>query len=290
MNAPRRDHIRQSTRPALAIFARKPEPGSAKTRLIPLLGAQGAATFQAALLRDSIRKLYSLSLRATPYVFVTGSPRRKNRGDIPANFSDFGTAGCSASVRLIEQRGSDLGERLARAFRFLLAKHPAAVVIGTDSPLLRIQTLRLALRELGICDAVLGPCPDGGYYLVGMRRGPHAPPVRVFSSIRWGTHFAFRDTLSNLLRRGLSCSILEQVPDVDRPRDLQNLCAEFTRSLTARRLAPSTWRFLERGMPLPSRLILDARRQLRYSSAPGAAGAISTAGANDPARSQARVR
>lgn len=124
------------------------------------------------------------------------------------------------------------------------------VVIGTDSPLLTPRILRLALDELRVCDAVLGPCPDGGYYLIGLRaradQNMRALGRRgVFARVRWGSAFAFRDTLRNLVRSGLSCSVLEPLGDVDRPPDWRRLARELARSPVARRLAPATWLFVK---------------------------------------------
>jgi hypothetical protein len=141
-----------------------------------------------------------------------------------------------------------LSERLANAFRRLLRLHPSCVVIGTDSPLFPARLLRQALRELQACESVLGPCPDGGYYLIALRRPADPGMFRgIFRRVRWSTAFAFSDTLRNLLRAGLSCSVLEECADVDMPRDLQRLKRVLSQSRTARRLAPATWRFLKGG-------------------------------------------
>jgi rSAM/selenodomain-associated transferase 1 len=210
--------------PAVAIFARAAVPGKVKTRLIPMLGGAGAAGLQAAFLQDALRKVQRTAGRATRYLFLHGrGPLRR-----PAGFA------------LLRQRGTNLGERLGHAFARLLRKHPSAIILGTDSPLLTPRVLRAALRELRVCDAVLGPCPDGGYYLVGLRRYDRG----LFRQIRWGTRFAFADTLRNLLRRDYSCSILESCPDVDLPRDVAGLSWYLDRHAAARRLAPATWRFL----------------------------------------------
>lgn len=219
--------VRRNPTPALAIFARTPVPGRVKTRLIPLLGSSGAAHFQAALISDTVGKVDGVGRPAARYFFYTGRDR-------PAPNS---LRGCVVK----RQEGRDLGERLARAFRQLLRRHSQVVVMGTDSPALSPRLVRQALAELRICDAVLGPCPDGGYYLVGLRR----LKAGIFGRIRWGTRSAFRDTLRNLLRAGFSCSILEAVGDVDRPEDLERLQRELVRSSAARRLAPSVWRFLK---------------------------------------------
>ena len=263
--------------PALAIFARAPVPGQAKTRLVPLLGREGAAEFQAELIYDAIRKvsrLVSSGHNVTPYIFLAGRGRFAQGSAGPPALPGIP---CPASPRsaatfvIIEQRGPGLGARLERAFRQMLPRHALAIVIGTDSPLVPLRVLRLALSELRICDAVLGPCPDGGYYVVGLRdtgvatlsgRLPrkaaassrsHAGRSRrrrltasagVFRRVRWGSASAFRDTLRNLVDCGLSCSILQPFPDVDRPDDLRRLARELARSPKARRLAPAAWSFI----------------------------------------------
>ncbi len=215
----------------MAIFARAPEPGRVKTRLIALLGKTGAADFQAALISDSIRKVQTLPRSVSRYLFLTGEPRP------PA---------CIPRGYMIErQRGADLGARLASAFRKLLQLHAQAVAFGTDSPLLPPAILRQALLELGTCDAVLGPCPDGGYYLIGLRQGEAGIPRGLFRNIRWGSAFAFRDTLRNILRNNFSCSVLEPLGDVDRPEDFRQLAGDLTRNRAARRLVPATWKFLK---------------------------------------------
>jgi len=217
---------------AMAIFARAPSPGRAKTRLIPLLGSRGAAKFQAALISDCIRKVNALAGGASHYVFLagTGSPA---------------PAALLSRYTLVRQRGADLGERLAHAFRKLLRRHAVAVVIGTDSPTLAPRVLRTARRELRVCGAVLGPSPDGGFYLLGLRRTQRAKTGDLFRGVRWGSAFAFRDTLRNLLRHGLACSILEPCADVDRPEDFRWLVSALVGSRPLRRGAPAVWRFVK---------------------------------------------
>ena len=211
---------------AVAVFARAPIAGKAKTRLIPRLGPSGAADFQAALISDTLRKLRSLRRAAIPYLFFAG----KRSSSFPTD----------KTCTVMRQRGADLGERLSHAFRLLLRRHTAVVIIGTDSPLLPARILRQAIQELRSCEAVLGPCPDGGYYLIGLRRFRSG----MLTGVRWGTAYAFRDTLRRLLHHNLCCSILPPVADVDRPRDLLQLQAALRENATARRLAPATWRFL----------------------------------------------
>jgi hypothetical protein len=140
----------------------------------------------------------------------------------------------------MRQHGADLGDRLSHAFRLLLRRHTAVLIVGTDSPLLPARILRQGIQELRSCEAVLGPFPDGGYYLIGLRHFRSG----MLTGVRWGTAWAFRDTLRRLLHHNLCCSILPPVADVDRPRDLLQLQGELRENCDARRLAPATWLFL----------------------------------------------
>jgi uncharacterized protein len=224
--------------PALALFARRPIPGQAKTRLTSLLSAAGAADFQAALIEDSLGKLARLRRRAKGYVFLSGAPSG-TRSTNPWR-PDF----CGA---IHEQRGRTFGERLACAFDWLLARHGEAVVIGADSPQLALGRIRLALAEVARSDAVLGPCPDGGFYLIGLNRRvlTENAPRDLFRKVRWGGRYAFRDTLDTLLARGSVVSVLEPCADVDRPGDFRRLARRFSGRRELRRLSPAVWRFLK---------------------------------------------
>lgn len=225
---PRGSHSRRSRAlPALGIFARTPSPGKAKTRLIPLLGPRGAADFHAALVSDALHKVNALGGRVSPYFFLAGA-----RYPVSSTLSDY---------TLRRQHGADLGERLADAFRRLLRSHNRVVIIGTDSPTLPGRILRQALGKLRRCGAVLGPCSDGGFYLIGLRRLASG----LFTGVRWGSGSAFRDMHANLVANGFSCTILESCADVDRPEDVKRLKIELAGSRAARRLAPYAWKFLK---------------------------------------------
>jgi len=218
--------------PAVAIFARLPAVGRGKSRLWPLLGQEGAAALQAALLSDAVRKAVALGGVAR-YLFVLA------RG--PLGFAGRREARAkNHTYTVAAQQGRDLGQRLERAFGRMLRQHGRVLVIGTDSPELSRRILRQALEELRCCDAVLGPCPDGGYYLIGLRRLKRG----LFRGVRWGTSFAFRDTLRNLTERHFSCSILEPLPDIDRPADFRLLSKSLSLSPQLRRLAPATRSFV----------------------------------------------
>lgn len=147
--------------------------------------------------------------------------------------------------KVVRQRGVGLGERLESAFWLLLQRHSSVVVIGTDSPELRPGAILQALEELRWCEAVLGPCPDGGYYLLGLRRGLHKDALTdLFRGIRWDSRWALMDTLKNMMRLRLSCSVIESCADVDRPHDVERLFRRMSGNSWLRRRAPETWRFL----------------------------------------------
>ena len=181
----------------IIIFARAPVAGQVKTRLIPRLGADGAARLQRRLIRAALRTARAVA----PVELHPTRPHSWLRG---------------LGVPLRMQRGRDLGERMYRALR----RRRFAVLIGADAPALRSSDLRRALRWLrGGTDVVLAPAEDGGYALIAARR-IHAG---VFNGIRWGADDVLARTLDNLRRCGLRYRLLRTVWDVDRPIDIDRL-------------------------------------------------------------------
>src|SRR5580765_465769 len=191
------------------VFARAPLPGRAKTRLIPRLGAGGAARLQSRLTERALRtgiasRCGRVELHCTPRI---GHPfflhERRELGII-----------------LIKQSGRDLGERMHRALNAALRKHRYAILIGVDAPELRAADLRRALRLLRSgCDAVLAPAEDGGYALIACRRAPRP----VFEQIEWGGNDVYARTVARLGRQRMRWRALRAVWDVDRPADLERL-------------------------------------------------------------------
>ncbi|MEO6697527.1 MAG: TIGR04282 family arsenosugar biosynthesis glycosyltransferase, partial [Gammaproteobacteria bacterium] len=144
----------------IMVFAKAPVAGTVKTRLIPALGAHGAAALHTTLTRHSIATAVNAPLCP---VELWCSP--------DAHHPFFAQCQKDFGVTLQQQQGNNLGERMAQAFDTVLQQHPYAVVIGTDCPTLTTQDLRAALNALheGF-DAVIGPAEDGGYVLIGLRR------------------------------------------------------------------------------------------------------------------------
>lgn len=203
---------------AVAVFARAPLPGRAKSRLIPRLGAWGAARLQAMLTRRALRTAADSGCGP---IELHGSPRAR-QAFLARCAWDFGAS-------LHDQRGRDLGERMLRAFRAGLRRHRAIVLIGSDCPALRARDLALAARSLAAgYDAVLAPAEDGGYALIALRR----VSPRLFTDIAWGGERVLAQTRDRLRALGWRWRELRAVWDVDRPADYARL--EATRLLARR--------------------------------------------------------
>jgi len=193
----------------IIVFARAPLPGRVKTRLVPRLGEWGAARLQARLTRQTLRTALTARCGALE---LHGTPRARHPFFLKCR-EDF-------KLRLQEQRGRDLGERMYRALAAALRRYSAALLIGTDCPVLRPQDLRRATRLLrGGCDVVLSPAEDGGYALIGARRVSR----RLFDGIAWGEGVVYAQTAERLRALNYRWRALRTVWDVDRPVDLDRL-------------------------------------------------------------------
>jgi hypothetical protein len=194
--------MRAAARALVIVFARAPRAGQAKTRLVPRLGAAGAARLQARLIAAALRT--AREARCGPVEL-----------HLTARHSLF-----SGRALLRLQRGADLGARMHHALARGLRRHGAAILIGADCPALRPEDLRRALRLLaGGCDVVLAPAEDGGYALIGARR---VSPL-LFQGVPWGGAGVCAETLRRLGRLGYRSRQLRTVWDVDRPEDLERL-------------------------------------------------------------------
>lgn len=191
----------------IIVFARYPEPGTTKTRLIPTLGPEKSAEMHYALTRHTLQIVSRYAEESDCDVEI-----RFAGGDLAANRSKFGS-----KFYYRQQRGDSLGDRLTQAVRDAF-DGPASrlVVIGTDCPDLTCELLAQAFKALDDVDIVLGPAADGGYYLVGLR---HAQP-EVFSGIDWGTDRVLAQTEHAVKRTGNTMRRLPILSDVDFAEDL----------------------------------------------------------------------
>ncbi|MEP6874996.1 MAG: TIGR04282 family arsenosugar biosynthesis glycosyltransferase [Burkholderiales bacterium] len=207
----RRAEMLQTVRTVqIAIMAKAPIAGLAKTRLIPALGAIGAARLQRRLTRATVACALDAQLGA---VTVWCTPDSQHRF--------FRALHQTTGVRLLVQSGGDLGDRMHTAFRLHCVQGPV-LVVGTDCPVLRPEHLREAAQALtGGDDAVFYPAEDGGYVLVGLR----SPQPALFADMRWSTCRVMSETRARAHAQGLRVREFETLWDVDLPAQLERLDA-----------------------------------------------------------------
>jgi rSAM/selenodomain-associated transferase 1 len=198
---------------AILVFAKAPVQGEVKTRLIPALGAAGAAALHERLVD---RALATAAAAAVGPVELCCAPDARH----PA----LGPLARRHGAALGEQGSGDLGDRMHAAFSRALAGAPAAIVIGSDCPALAPEHLRAAAAVLaGGEDAVLAPAEDGGYVLIGLAH----PERSLFERIAWGGPTVLAETRARLAAAGLRWRELATLWDVDRPEDLDRLRREL---------------------------------------------------------------
>jgi rSAM/selenodomain-associated transferase 1 len=195
----------------IAVFAKAPVAYAVKTRLVPLLGAEGAARLHAELVRRALDTaaragVGDVELWCTP---GTGHPF-------------FAECARDHAVALRAQRGEDLGERMAHAFGRALGDNAALVLVGSDCPALTPGTLREAAEALATHEAVIAPAQDGGYVLVGLSR----PDPGIFTGVAWGGGQVMAETRRRLEEAGTRWKELQTLWDVDRPEDYERLVRE----------------------------------------------------------------
>jgi len=193
----------------IVIFAKAPEPGQAKTRLIPALGAIGAAQLARRMLAYTLRQAVAAGAESVELCMTPASDDAHWSGvDLP-----------SGVIRTAQGDG-DLGEKMGRAVeRVTAANRQAAVLIGTDCPALDASQLAEAARQLASHDAVLIPAADGGYVLIGLK----APCPEIFTGMAWSTSSVAVETLRRMALLGLSVWVGPVLHDIDEPADLAHL-------------------------------------------------------------------
>jgi rSAM/selenodomain-associated transferase 1 len=202
---------------AIAVMAKASIAGSTKTRLVPPLTEEEAATLNTVFLRDAADNI----LAAAAFANISGWMAYAPTGSQP-----FFRAHLPDSIGLLETVAPTLGECLFHASAmFLEAGHAAVCLINSDSPTLPVGYLIAAATALAAAGdrVVLGPSTDGGYYLIGLKR-PHA---EVFENIAWSTDQVFVQTRMRATALGLPIVELPTWYDVDDAEALQVLLDEL---------------------------------------------------------------
>jgi rSAM/selenodomain-associated transferase 1 len=197
---------------ALLVVAKRPAPGRTKTRLCPPLTGQQAADLYRCLLLDTLALIRSLP---DVHPIIAYLPQ-----DAAGYFREL-----APDFDLLPQEGADLGERLDNALTHCLQNgFRQAVIMNSDGPTLPAANLRRAFDLLDEgADVVLGPCEDGGYYLIGIT----APQPTLFYAMEMSTPTVMDETLARASAAGLTVAQLGTWYDVDTAADLARLAAEL---------------------------------------------------------------
>jgi rSAM/selenodomain-associated transferase 1 len=227
--------------PLLIIFAKEPRPGLVKTRLSPPLSPEETAQLYHSFLQDIMAEMARVPEMRLAVAFSPPGAQGFFR-----NLSPPGT-------ELFPQEGADLGERMARAFaRGFAAGFGQVVLRGSDVPDLPAAVVSEAQAVLaaGRAQVVLGPCPDGGYHLIGLRR----PQPSLFQGLAWSSGTVLTDTVSLARQLGLTVHLLPPWPDIDTYDDLRTF-------LQQDRSAPQPgWRSLRKARELLGQLPINPQR------------------------------
>jgi rSAM/selenodomain-associated transferase 1 len=198
---------------AVAIMAKAPQAGEVKTRLCPPLSLSDAAELYRRFLLDKIEQVTTLRAASLAIAYTPAEAR--------AFFEEV-----APGFVLVQQRGADLGDRLANSLGELLNRgHHGAMAIDSDTPTLPVGFLQQAVDLVttpGI-DVVLGPTLDGGYYLIGLR----AMHRELFEAMAWSTSAVLPETIRRADAMGLRVACLPPWYDIDTPEDLGRLRAEL---------------------------------------------------------------
>lgn len=196
------------SRTTIVVFTRLPRAGEAKTRMIPVLGAEGAARLQERMTRQVVARawVHAVATGGRLVVAATGCTPREMRSWL-------------GPVEVVPQEDGDLGERLSRVIEGEFRRGAGKViVVGADCPRLDSRHLAAAESALQNNSLVYGPAEDGGYYLVGLSR----PLAGIFNGIAWGTGAVLAQSLATARSAGIEPALIARLPDVDEAEDLSD--------------------------------------------------------------------
>ena len=186
-------------------FARSPQEGRVKTRMMPHLSASEACELHCQLTLWTCGQLLNCGL---------GAVELSVAGD--TDHALFRQCEAMGIIRLTTQHGSDLGERMFNAVAQGLGHYEYVIVVGSDCPGIDASYLEQAVEALQVSPVVVGPATDGGYVLIGARQIKD----EIFQGIPWGSDQVYTQTRLALTRSGLTWAELPYLADIDRPEDL----------------------------------------------------------------------
>ncbi len=202
----------------LIVFAKNPVPNHVKTRLIPMITAEQAASLYTAFLTDWCATLKTIS----DVELVIAYTPPESQSEIKKLIGD--------DVTYIPQTGKDLGERLTYATEWVAETgYEKVIIVGSDSPTLPISFISDAIKGLDTRDVIIGPSMDGGYYLIGLSVNTLFKTVpSIFNGITWSTAQVLQQTIDRIQNINVSLKLLPPWYDVDTPQDLVFLHTHLT--------------------------------------------------------------
>jgi len=225
---------------ALLVVAKRPLPGQTKTRLSPPLSPEQAAALYECFLRDTldlIRRVPGIQ----PVIAYLPAGERAYFAKLAPDFE------------LVLQAGNGLGARLDNALAHYLQRgYERVAIMNSDGPTLPLDYLAATFEALSDnIDVVLGPCDDGGYYLIGLKR----PAPRLLREVRMSTPDVTKDTLALAAEEGLRVKLLPTWYDVDDAASLARLLVELAQ------LPPDVARYTRAFLALHSRDLPIVRKE-----------------------------
>jgi rSAM/selenodomain-associated transferase 1 len=196
---------------ALIVVAKQPAPGRTKTRLSPPLQPEQASKLYECFLTDTLDLIRQVELVQPVVAFLPAGAE--------AYFHQL-----ASDFDLIQQQGPDLGVRLDNAISSYLSRgYSRVVIMNSDSPTLPAAYLSQAFDSLEAgADVVLGPCDDGGYYLIGVKQ----PIPRLLQEVQMSTPTVAADTIAMAVEDNLKVHLLPNWYDVDDAASLIRLAEE----------------------------------------------------------------
>jgi hypothetical protein len=212
---------------ALLVVAKRPASGQTKTRLSPPLAPEQAAALYECFLQDTLALMRGVP-NVQPVIAYLPLEEKPYFTDLAPDFE------------LVRQEGPDLGVRLDNALtHYLQNGYERAVIMDSDSPTLPAATLQAAFMGLDEAEVVLGPCEDGGYYLIGLKQ----PAPRLLREVKMSTPTVVAETVALAAEEGLRVKLLPTWYDVDDATSLSRLLNELADAPL--HIAPHTRAFFE---------------------------------------------
>lgn len=215
----------------LVIFAKEPEKGRVKTRLRGFLSERECLRLYQAFLKDTLElfKAFPYHHKVLAYDCRSGNPRYLKK--IVQIFAP--------AVTFYKQKGKDLGQRMHLAFVFSQEiNSDQTVMIGSDSPNLPVKYIQEAYKKLNHADVVLGPCQDGGFYLIGLNK----PSAGIFRNVPWSSPSVLGAVIKNSGRLNKKVELLKEWYDIDTPQALNRLTRDLKKN---KQTAPWTSKLLK---------------------------------------------